>query len=58
MAQPPDSDPQIGLSLQTLPAGEKILSWTGQANHTYFIQASPDLGEWTCARLRAWPPSN
>lgn len=43
------SDQEISLRLQSLSSGEKILSWNGQANHTYFLQVSHDLSEWTWA---------
>ena len=49
IAQSLDTDKQIGLRLQTLTTGEKILHWNGQANYTYFIQATPDLSDWTWA---------
>ena len=49
IAQSLDTDKQIGLRLQTLATGEKILHWNGQANYTYFIQATPDLRDWTWA---------
>ena len=32
IAQSPETDKQIGLRLQTLTTGEKILHWNGQAN--------------------------
>ena len=48
-AQSPDADQQIALRLQTLTNGEKLLHWSGQADHTYFIQASDDLKNWTWA---------
>lgn len=44
-----DADKEIALRLQTLATGEKILSWTGQENNTFFIQAAHDLNEWTWA---------
>ncbi len=34
---------------ERLPTGEKMFSWIGQSDHTYFIQASPDLLDWTWA---------
>jgi|GEM_PF-2670024 len=37
------------LSFQILPTGEKILNWTGHLDRSYFIQASPDLSDWTWA---------
>ena len=40
---------QAGFRLQILPSGEKILGWTGRTGFTYFIQASPDLVDWTWA---------
>jgi hypothetical protein len=43
------TDKEIALRLQTLASGEKILSWTGQENHTFFIQAAHDLNEWSWA---------
>ena len=49
IAQSPDADQQIALRLQTLANGEKLLHWSGQENHTYFIQASDDLNDWTWA---------
>ena len=49
IAQSPETDKQIGLRLQTLTTGKKILHWNGQANYTYFIQATPDLSDWTWA---------
>ena len=49
IAQSLETDKQIGLRLQTLTTGEKILHWNGQANYTYFIQATPDLSDWTWA---------
>ncbi|NQX02697.1 hypothetical protein HQ447_18715 [bacterium] len=48
-AQSLDTDQEIALRLQTLSSGEKILSWTGQENHTFFIQATHDLSDWTWA---------
>ena len=48
-AQSPDADQQIALRLQTLTSGEKLLHWSGQADHSYFIQASDDLKNWTWA---------
>ena len=38
-----------GISLQPSATGEKILHWLGRADRTYFIQASPDLLDWTWA---------
>jgi hypothetical protein len=40
---------QAGFRLQILPSGEKILVWAGRPGFTYFIQASPDLVDWTRA---------
>ncbi len=34
---------------QRLPTGEKMFSWLGQSGFSYFIQASPDLLDWTWA---------
>jgi hypothetical protein len=36
-------------NFQILPTGEKLFSWTGQPGGTYFIEASPDLLDWTWA---------
>lgn len=41
----PDQD----LRLEILPTGEKLLHWTGHPGLTYFLQASPDLQNWTWA---------
>jgi len=41
----PDQD----LSLEILPTGEKLLHWTGHPALTYFLQASPNLQDWTWA---------
>ncbi len=41
----PDQD----LRLELLPTGEKLLHWTGHPELTYFLQASPDLQDWTWA---------
>ena len=49
IAQSLDTDKQIGLRLQTLATGEEILHWNGQENYTHFIQATPDLSDWTWA---------
>ncbi len=34
---------------QRLTTGEKVFSWIGQSGFSYFVQASPDLLDWTWA---------